>query len=333
MDSLTELVSLPNVKLNPWSGLLSPFDVDQFFAEHWQRKPLYIQGNENKFSNLPGLQELPALLNGRFSDNNRWIKGHVHGVQGSFIDRAGNIKKISAVPSMWPDLFNAGVSLCFSALDQYDERLTQFVRGIASTTRYPGTIYTTGYLTPPSSGSVMHFDSQHTFFLQISGKKHWKFSQRPAWEEAPVNIPVTSVGSPGLKASLQALGIAVAGPEQTGIQEETLKSGDILYLPPGFWHEARTSDSHSFHYTLTFQPLGPWHLLITYLRRKYFENPSLRRDLRYAVESGDGEIAVLLEAAIAELRVAVNGLTPEDIESFFAQVTSDNMFKGQFMLP
>jgi 50S ribosomal protein L16 3-hydroxylase len=332
MDSSTELLTAPDVKPDPFNKLLSPFDVNQFFRGHWRRKPLCIPGDEKKFSDFPSLKELPSLLSGRFAGN-RWIKGHAHSATANLTDHSGNIRQINAPPSMWPDLFNAGVSLCFSSLDRYDERLAQFVRSIASSTQFPGTIYTTGYLTPPFSGSSMHFDSQHVFFMQVSGKKHWKFSQRPAWEEAPVNLPVTSVGSPALKRYLESFDVAVGAPEETGLEEVTLMAGDLLYLPPGFWHEASTSDDHSLHYTLTLQPIGPWQLLVTYLRRSYFEKTMLRRDLRYAVESGDGDITSLLDAAIAQLREDVNGLTADDVQRFFAEASSDNPLKSQFMLP
>jgi len=319
--------------MNPLDQLLSPLDVDRFFVEYWQRKPLYIDGDKDKFANFPGLKELPSVLTGRLSGSH-WTKGHNYNAQASFIDQAGNIRNINAVPSMWPDLFNAGVSLCFSALDQYHEELRRFVQGIASTTRLPGVIVTTGYLTPPFSGSGMHFDSQHAFFMQVSGKKHWKISKRTAWQDAPTNIQLSLLAAPGTKACLESMGVAIEPPQETDLQDITLNTGDVLYLPPGFWHEGRTSDSHSLHYTLTFMPLAPWHLLAAYLRRRCFESSFLRRDLRYAAESGEGNATQLIEAAITELRDTLNRITPNDLEQFFSQVTSmGGPFKNHFMQP
>jgi ribosomal protein L16 Arg81 hydroxylase len=327
------MARLEGGQMNSFDRLLSPFDVNQFFLEYWHREPLYIDGDENKFANLPGLKELPSLLAGKLTPN-YWAKGHTHSAQGSFIDRAGNVRKINAVPSMWPELFNSGVSLGFSALDQYHEELKQFVQGIASATRLPGTIVTTCYLTPPFSGSPMHFDSQHVFFMQVSGKKHWKIGQRAAWQDAPTNVQLSSLETPGMKAFLESIGVVIAGPEDTGLREVTLNAGDVLYMPPGFWHEGHTSDTHSLHYTLTFMPLGPWHLLVAYLRQSLFENSSLRRDLRFVAESGEGDTTRLIETAIVELRDTVGRLTAKEVEDFFVQCDSTGgMLKNYLVQP
>jgi ribosomal protein L16 Arg81 hydroxylase len=319
--------------MNVFDRLLSPLDGSQFFREYWHRTPLHIPGDGSKFSDFPGLKELPSLLSGRFSAN-RWLGGHMQTAQATFVDKAGNVKKVNAVASMWADLFNAGASLCFSAVDQANEGLAQFVKEIASTTPLPGTIVTTCYLTPPSSGSGMHFDSQHVFFMQVAGKKHWKFSQQAAWQDAATNLQASSLKAPAIKTFMESAQMAIASPEETGLQEITLNTGDVLYLPPGFWHEGRTSDSNSFHYTLTFMPLGPWHLLAPYLRRTVFEKTSMRRDVRYAAESGDGNSKSLLNAAIADLREVIDHLTAEDVERFYVQASSmEGPFRDFLLLP
>jgi hypothetical protein len=71
-------------------------------------------------------------------------------------------------------------------------------------------------------------------------------------------------------------------------------------------------------------PLSPWHLLVAYLRRAVLECPSLRRDLRFAAQSGDGDTRDLIESGIQKLKKAVNGLTADNIESFFAEISSAN---------
>jgi 50S ribosomal protein L16 3-hydroxylase len=303
--------------------LIAPINIDDFFSHYWYRMPLHIPGVAQKFARFPGISELPAILSGRLTPG-RWVSGPVSSAQASFLDRTGKARNIHAVPSMWPDLFNAGASLCFSAVDHCHERLKRFVENVTSTIRFPGTIVTTCYLTPPSSGSAMHIDSHHVFFMQVAGKKHWTISNQPAWEDSPINLQLSTLDDVNVKALLDATGVVVRRPEAVGTTELTLNAGDVLYLPPGFWHQARTSDSSSLHYTLGFMPLSPWHLLVAYLRRTALECPSLRRDLRFAAQSGDGDTRDLIEAGIQKLKKAVDGLTADNIESFFAEISSAN---------
>lgn len=307
--------------MNSFDQLLAPLKVNDFLQQYWNRRPLHVGDNQSKFADLPSLKDLPSMLSGKLSAD-RWVKGHAHNAQATFIDRSGRVRRISAASTMWPDLFNAGISLGFSALDQYHDELTQLVKGIAATTRLPGLIVTTCYLTPPFSGSAMHFDQQHVFFMQVSGKKNWKIAQRTAWQDAPMNIQASALAAPGMKAFFESIGVVVPSPEETDLQQITLQTGDVLYLPPGFWHEGHTSDSHSLHYTLTFMPLGPWNLLVAYLRQGLFQKLSLRRDLRYVTESGEGNVTKLVEDAIADLKNTVNSLTAADLERFFVETTS-----------
>ena len=308
---------------NALDDLLSPFPVDRFLQEHWSRQGLYIHGDPAKFARFPDLERLPALLAGRLCST-RWSSGHAHNAQASVIDRTGHVRWISAPPSTWPDLFNAGASLCFSAVDHCHEELRRFVHGIAATTRLPGKISTTCYLTPAHSGSGMHFDAQHVFFMQVAGRKHWTFAQQAAWQDAPANIQVSGVASPEVNGFLQAIGVTLKGPEETGLREATLNAGDVLYLPPGFWHDGRTSDSHSLHYTLTFMPVDPWHLFVAYLKRRVFASATLRRDLRFVRESGAEDVRDVVEDALDELRETVNALRAQDLEDFYREMSASN---------
>jgi len=303
--------------------LIAPINVDDFFRHYWHRMPLHIPGTAQKFARFPGISELPAILSGRLTPG-RWIGGQIPSAQASFLDRTGKVRNFHAVPAMWPDLFNAGTSLCFPAVDHCHEQLKQFVENVTSTIRLPGKVVTTCYLTPPSSGSEMHIDSQHVFFMQVAGNKHWTISNQPAWENSPINFQLSMLDDAKVKAFLSSAGAVIRQPEAVGMIELELNAGDVLYLPPGFWHQARTSDSSSLHYTLTFMPLSPWHLLVAYLRRTVLECPSLRRDLRYAAQCGDGDTRDLIEAGIQQLKKAVDDLTADNIESFFAEIGSVN---------
>lgn len=317
-------------QLDPFEKLLRPFDVYAFFRDTWNRMPLYVPGDTSKIDSLPGLESLPSLLGGHLAATH-WSRGHAQNAQATFVDQSGRIKKISAPSMVWPELYNSGASLCFSAVDQCSEGLSTLVQGFAATTKLPGIIVTTCYLTPPRSGSPMHFDQQHSFLIQVSGRKHWRVSRQVGWENAPINMQSAALGTPGMKAFLRSIGVAISSPQEAELEEMTLNPGDVLYLPPGFWHHGSTSDSHSFHYTLTFTPLTPWTLLIAYLRQGYFEHSALRCDLRYSAISGEGSANECLEKAIVEFRRSLDALTAHDLESSFIEMASrGGLFKDHF---
>ena len=126
----------------------------------------------------------------------------------------------------------------------------------------------------------------------------------------------------------------ILSPEQTGIREVTLNAGDVLYLPPGVWHEGRTSESHSLHYTLTFTPLGPWQLIVAYLRRSYFANGAMRRDLRYSAHIGNDDATTEIESALEETKRMVALISVSDLTGYFAQIDKmDIPLKHHLLLP
>ena len=47
-------------------------------------------------------------------------------------------------------------------------------------------------------------------------------------------------------------------PKDCGKSEYFLKPGDVLYVPPGFYHSPETGEAPSLHYTLTVEPNCIW---------------------------------------------------------------------------
>lgn len=100
------------------------------------------------------------------------------------------------------------------------------------------------YLTPASSqGFSVHFDYHDVFILQISGSKVWSIYD-PIHRD-PVDLDFAKVwnATPESEAGLVLR------------EERILKAGDLLYIPRGFYHKAKTSNAHSLHLTVSLNPL------------------------------------------------------------------------------
>ncbi|XP_039294090.1 bifunctional lysine-specific demethylase and histidyl-hydroxylase NO66-like, partial [Nilaparvata lugens] len=93
------------------------------------------------------------------------------------------------------------------------------------------------YLTPAGSqGFAPHYDDIEAFVLQIEGSKHWKVY-------APLSEAETLP-----RYSSKNLSESDLGPP---IIDCVLNPGDLLFFPRGFVHQAKTTDEHSLHITLS----------------------------------------------------------------------------------
>lgn len=130
--------------------------------------------------------------------------------------------------------------------------------------------YCNGYLTPPGAQAVPpHADDRDVFVVQLLGEKVWK-----VYQNVPIAYPYPheQVGKSGLDVPPEVLEGATA-------IETTLSQGDILYMPRGWVHEAKTdSNQPSFHATVAIAT-HDWTLagnMTEIISRTLASNPSLR---------------------------------------------------------
>lgn len=166
--------------------------------------------------------------------------------------------------------------------------------------------YANAYLTPPASQAVPpHADDRDVFVIQLVGQKHWKvYGTVPI----PYPYPHEQVGKAGLDLSPQVL----SGP---CLYDTSLKPGDVLYMPRGFVHEARTCDQEcSFHVTIAL-PTHDWTLqgaVTTIARDALSQVVDYRKAMPlelFGEEPPSSELALVeqqLEDALARIRKEVN---------------------------
>ena len=99
---------------------------------------------------------------------------------------------------------------------------------------FRASVMTHVYLTPRNAqGFTPHWDTHDVFILQFSGTKTWTIY------DSPVTLPMSE----------QQLYPGEWTPVEPTL-EATLEPGDLLYVPRGFVHEARTGDAVSGHVTI-----------------------------------------------------------------------------------
>ena len=130
------------------------------------------------------------------------------------------------------DEFERGATIVLQALHLYHPPLARFCRDLERALGHPA--QTNAYYTPRSAqGFEVHHDTHDVFCVQVEGEKRWLVY--PPVLELPLRDQkyTKEMGKPG-----------------EAILDVTLRAGDTLYLPRGWLHEARTSDSHSLHLTV-----------------------------------------------------------------------------------
>jgi ribosomal protein L16 Arg81 hydroxylase len=278
-----------------FEDLLQPVALQEFVGQIWDKSTLHIPGAPAKLAGLPGLPEFGHFFTGNLSSD-YWESPVVGAsVQASLTDSLGKVRRVRIAQSQASQFYNIGASLCFPPVDAAHPALQAFVADVVKHTGFPGRVFTTAYLTPPHSGSEMHFDSQHVFFCQVSGEKHWKISTEPGAMWPPIDLAESGVDG-ALVEGARELGWSLRPPSECHFTELVLKHGDVLYLPPGTWHQPHTGESHSFHYTLSLASISSWRILYPLIQMAMMHHPEWRRDLRFlekAATADDSEEAVV----------------------------------------
>jgi cupin superfamily protein len=175
--------------------------------------------------------------------------------------------------------FEHGATIVLQALHVNHAPLARFCRGLERDLGHP--VQTNAYYTPPTAqGFKLHHDTHDVFCLQVAGEKRWL-----------VYAPVLELPLKDQKYT------AELGTSGEPVLDVTLRSGDMLYLPRGWLHQAMTSEALSLHLTVGVGVYTWFDALKAALRETASEEPALRR----AVSSNGNEPEGLLEQLKARL--------------------------------
>jgi hypothetical protein len=135
------------------------------------------------------------------------------------------------------------------------------------------------YITPKNSqGFPPHFDTHDAFVLQIAGAKQWRTyaagRDLPGEGEDNRPVPREALGAPA--------------------REFELRAGDLLYIPRGHVHEARTAGAASVHVTIGVRCFQWSDLLSELLNLATWHDVELRRSLPVGFMDDDAAQATLL---------------------------------------
>jgi len=253
--------------------MLAPVGAEEFFADHYDRKPLVVPGASDKFDAVFSW----AALNGLLDMANVWTGNTVKLVfDGQVLaepqfcrpayGREGRTV-LQPDPERVRHFLREGATM---VLD-FAESLSPSVASVAAALQvwFAGPVTCNIYCswrTHPGFGS--HFDATDVVVMQIIGSKKWRVYEGRI--EHPVEMPGYETTGLPQDYHEQQKGAELMAPELT--------PGDLLYLPRGQYYDALASSEASLHLTFgVTQATG--HDVMMQLTDTFIDDPLFRKPL------------------------------------------------------
>jgi 50S ribosomal protein L16 3-hydroxylase len=203
--------------------LLEPTPLESFLGRHLRKEPFALPYKASPFCNLINWQLISEILP---QHDNCWL---VRNGRLSQKDADGKLTLNQA-----KDAFKNGETL----LIRNSEKAHQQINTIAQDFRdlFKAPIDVQIYCTPGGhEGFDWHYDLEDVFVIQSVGEKEFYLRKNKFKIGKSVVLPKTTA----------ELALLCDGPEIRC----TLKAGDWLYIPAGYWHKARAL-TDSFHFSV-----------------------------------------------------------------------------------
>ena len=216
-----------------FDGVIVPLRRQVFLSDFWSKSFLHLPGPKGRFASLLPWTELSSITERVEPSRLTLFRDGKRVDSSQFVSiRRGSGTLNSA------DMMNClakGATLIINSVDELLPALRELVEDFEEVlrTRTTVNIYA-GWRT--QKGFDLHWDSQDTMILQVSGRKHWKVY-------APTRLHP-------LHPDLEETPRPAGEPVWDGILED----GDVLSLPRGWWHVAIPLNEPSLHLTVTVLP-------------------------------------------------------------------------------
>jgi ribosomal protein L16 Arg81 hydroxylase len=203
--------------------LLGQVSASVFQSQHYGQRPLMVAGQPDKFNHLfdwASLNDLLARLPTRAGLNMLEV------ITATEKRQPRNLQEVR-------ELCGNGHTLIVKETNHHSLPIRDLVLRLSSELgeRLGCNLYVSRTDVP---GLQRHFDDHDVFVLQLEGSKQWHLfgvtRQHP---------------TEAMRVRTRGMGEI----PQTITQEYTLRRGDLLYLPRGWWHEALATDE-SMHLTI-----------------------------------------------------------------------------------
>ncbi len=271
--------------------LLGDFDREEFFGDYWEKRSFFMHHNDpGRFSHL--------------LDRERFMKHvvfHCRHLRANFFDLKNWSTEVEIEPTQAPKIFESGMTVGASMLHT-DGVLKAFLDSFRADVYSAASPHFNAYYSPDKKGYTAHFDTHPVWLMQVEGRKHWRIGREPV-----VRNPQFNIVFPPDREILRLPWITIARPDLEDEQKFVsvmLEPGDVIYMPPGTWHQAR-AEGYSLALTLAQSRVTAFDLLVTVLQHSLpspeFKELTERISGQKAAHNGaGGPLAADTEALLAQ---------------------------------
>ena len=258
--------------------MLAPHNTADFFAQHFEKLPLHVERNDPAyFADVYSVADVEdsLVVGAREPENFALVKaGSSEVPEDDFTYERPSVRwrLTGKGPRRWIDArkvvnyFADGYTLIIKDAALFSARLQRFCNYLQRDLM--AFAQPNVYITPPAAqGFQVHHDTHDTLTAQISGEKTWRIY------EPIIALPLESQP---FHSGTKVEGLKL-------LDEVRLLPGDTLYIPRGFPHEAKTSQTMSLHCTFALAPVRVTDVLDLALRIAGDQDVELRQALPPAV--------------------------------------------------
>lgn len=240
--------------------LVAPHGVEAFLAEHWERAPLHVPRDDpGYYDRLFSMAAFESVVHysRTVPPDLRVVAEQTELLPSRYLAPGGGVD-LNQVYKAYAE----GHTLVINALHRFSPPLAAFCRYLQGLMSF--NVVANAYLTPAHSrGLHPHYDTHDVFVLQVAGAKTWQLYG--AAEESPL-----------LGAFQPVIPEQKLPPPRRTVP---LAAGDLLYIPRGEVHQARSDQESSLHLTIGIYPTQWLDLLTTALTHQAVGDVRLRKAL------------------------------------------------------
>ena len=231
-----------------FDAILAPITPKNFEEEYFQSKPIVIRGENDKFSDVMNWKLLSEILNQsaiwspyslNLYSNTRAISADQYSYPS--LTREGNQGRLINFDQVTAHMKN-GASLVLNDVETLTPGLKDVALAIERT--FLGKVQANLYCSRRENQAFpVHFDTHDVFAFQVEGSKRWR-------------VYGTSISNPINHQSFKAIDQKFHEENKGELSiDEELTSGDFIYIPRGFYHEAMCQSDSTVHVSYSCVPV------------------------------------------------------------------------------